>query len=124
MELLCQVLDSNLSTAGPIGNAATSNMSTDADDNQSGHTNLTLQDANLDPWNFIDWNKHVIVPTLCVLGIIGNVLNLVILGKRTREGEHVTYSLNVFTEFSKNRYSNLLPLVKKTKMIPHRGSSN
>ena len=89
MELFCQVLDPNVTIAGAIGSgvdAATGNISTEADASRSGHTNLTLQDANLEPWNFYDWNKHVIVPFLCVLGIIGNVLNLVILGKRTREG--------------------------------------
>ena len=90
MELFCQVLEPNVTIAGATGSgvdAFTGNMSTEADDSQSGHTNLTLQDANLDPWNFYDWNKQVIFPILCVLGIIGNVLNLVILGKRTREGE-------------------------------------
>ena len=94
MELFCQVLDPNVTITATIGSgvdAATGNISTEGDNSQSGLTNLTLQDANLDPWNFYDWNKQVIVPILCVLGIIGNVLNLVILGKRTREGEWVTY---------------------------------
>ena len=90
MELICQKLDPNVTIASAI--ATTGNVSTEADDNQADPTNFTLQHANLDPWNFYDWNKHVIVPILCVLGIIGNVLNLVILGKRTREGKCITYT--------------------------------
>ena len=52
----------------------------------SGAKNVTLKQTHLDPWDFHDWNKNVFIPALCAFGLIGNVLNLVILGKRIREG--------------------------------------
>ena len=86
MELVCDILDPNET---PIVEVAT-NSSREVEYTQTNNTydpiNFTLQQAHLDPWNFYDWNKHVIVPSLCVFGIIGNVINLIILGKRTKEG--------------------------------------
>ena len=48
--------------------------------------NITLLTSHLDPWDFHDWNRKVIVPFLCAVGILGNVLNLAVLGRRIREG--------------------------------------
>ena len=39
------------------------------------------------PWTFLEYSKHVLVPLLCVIGILGNLLNLSILGKRIKEGK-------------------------------------
>ena len=33
--------------------------------------NITLLTSHLDPWDFHDWNKNVVVPFLCTIGIIG-----------------------------------------------------
>ena len=92
MELICAFLDPNVTAADDSGIGTAENW---------GRNNVTYQEANHTPgsstpqhpaaalhpgWDFYDWNKHVIIPSLCVFGIIGNVLNLVILGKRTKEG--------------------------------------
>ena len=38
-------------------------------------------------WNFQDWYDNVLIPCLCVFGIMGNLFNLVIFGKKFKEGK-------------------------------------
>ena len=38
------------------------------------------------PWTFVDYSRHVLIPLLCIIGILGNLLNMSILGKRIKEG--------------------------------------
>ena len=51
--------------------------------------NITLLTSHLDPWDFYDWNKNVVVPFLCTIGILGNVLNIAVLGRRIHEGRSI-----------------------------------
>ena len=39
-----------------------------------------------DSWDYTDFTRKVAVPMLCTFGIVGNVLNIVILSVRIREG--------------------------------------
>ncbi len=66
------------------------------DDGGGGVPNATLDPATAtvdvavevpdSGWQFHDWSQNVFIPGLCCFGIIGNLLNLVILTKRIREG--------------------------------------
>ena len=37
-------------------------------------------------WDYTDFTRKVAVPMLCTFGIVGNVLNIIILSVRIREG--------------------------------------
>ena len=50
-----------------------------------------LQTAHMESWDILDWTNKVYVPTLCCLGIAGNLLNAAILSKRIREGNVTTF---------------------------------
>ena len=39
-----------------------------------------------DSWDYTDFTRKVAVPMLCTFGIVGNVLNIIILSVRIREG--------------------------------------
>ena len=48
-----------------------------------------LLDENVpDLWDFGDFTRKFAVPSLCAFGTIGNILNILILSKRIREGKH------------------------------------
>ena len=64
------------------------------DSNHSGDTNLTWKEEIGSEWDFQDWSKNVLIPALCAFGLIGNALNLVILGKHMKEG---VFLLNNFS---------------------------
>ena len=75
----------------------TSNISTSADINSDNvtyylsHGNVTNNITKLTEiytgWDYTDFTKKVAVPVLCLFGIIGNILNIVILSTRIREGK-------------------------------------
>ena len=48
-----------------------------------------------DNWDYTDYTRKIAVPLLCTFGILGNVLNTIILSARIREGKlaKLTYSL-------------------------------
>ncbi len=39
-------------------------------------------------WDFLDVSNKLLIPCLCFCGLVGNSLNLAILGKRLREGRN------------------------------------
>ena len=41
-----------------------------------------------DFWDYGDFTRKFAVPSLCAFGTVGNVLNILILSKRIREGKH------------------------------------
>ena len=61
--------------------------------------NITLLTSHLDPWDFHDWNKNMVVPFLCTIGIIGNVLNIAVLGRRIHEGRSRLFSFVITIDF-------------------------
>ena len=68
-----------------------------SDDNPlGGNVNHTFQEKHHVSWDFLDWNKKVIVPALCAFGLFGNALNLAILGKRIKEGLYFTILTRFF----------------------------
>lgn len=40
-------------------------------------------------WGFLEWIKELCIPAFCIIGIAGNVLNVIIFAKRIKEGNLV-----------------------------------
>ena len=62
-------------------------------DNESINNNQETTEEVVS-WTFLDYSRHVFVPLLCIIGILGNLLNMSILGKRIKEGKHLHLSLS------------------------------
>ena len=89
MEFLCALLDDkgqSLNDNIPNVTKSAPNETLMNKNNSTLTQNVTLLTSHLDPWDFHDWNKNVLIPLLCVIGIFGNLLNLAVLGKRIHEG--------------------------------------
>lgn len=92
MELLCPPSNINI-TEPKIDNYI------DADINSGNVTfylsydnvtrNLTKETESDTGWEYRDYVIKVAVPVLCAFGIIGNVLNIIILSTRIREGKQM-----------------------------------
>ena len=52
--------------------------------NYQRHDNFNQSLIN---WDYGDFTRQITVPFLCAFGIIGNILNILILSKRIREGK-------------------------------------
>ena len=95
MEWTCILLE-------PKGKSSLVQVNVSNADSSGGQSNLTTnfvtQGSLLDEqrdWDFRDWSNNVFVPFLCCFGIIGNALNLVILGKKMREGKSLVFSFSI-----------------------------
>ena len=54
---------------------------------ESAHPNQNIQNSVESTWDLTDYSKMVFIPFLCICGCVGNLLNLLILGMRIREGK-------------------------------------
>ena len=87
MEWICKLVDppqtqhteQNVSLWHLMNN--TGNNSSDPSDHPEP------QEEEVIPWTFLEYSTHVLIPLLCVIGILGNLLNMTILGKRIKEGK-------------------------------------
>ena len=52
----------------------------------SNTSNVTEQGKKLLEWDYGRVTRRYVIPLLCVFGIIGNILNVVILTKKIKEG--------------------------------------
>ncbi len=68
----------------PYDNLSADSIQDDAGSNQSNASIIPHDLA--DQWEFLDYQKLVFVPILCGFGVIGNLLNTIILSKKIREG--------------------------------------
>ena len=50
-------------------------------------SNISRHAKKLPEWNYGDFTRRIAIPSLCVFGIIGNILNVIILSKKIREGK-------------------------------------
>ena len=90
MEFLCPSEDLNTVNEGLQGYNVTVNRTIEVtlDDSTFRGVNTTSSEAPHDiHWNYGDFTRRFAVPSLCVFGMIGNVLNIMILSKRIREGK-------------------------------------
>ena len=58
-------------------------------------SNVTRLVGKHDDWNYGDFTRRIAIPSLCVFGIIGNILNVIILSKKIKEGKK-TYIIRYF----------------------------
>ena len=104
MHWLCSRLEPSTTVTPPeIWNSTVpplvfSNLSLDSSEIEGGSnlsTDVPMSHDTYDQWEFVDYQKLVFVPALCVCGVIGNLLNIIILTKKIREG---MYTLQVAIE--------------------------
>ena len=98
MEIICDLLDEvqrtpdNRSISETIkANQLIEFSNVSASPPSRSTQNITLLTSHLDLWDFHDWNKNVVVPFLCTIGILGNVLNIAVLGRRIHEGRSIYF---------------------------------
>ena len=53
----------------------------------SSTSNVTRQSEKLLEWDYGTFTRRIAIPLLCVFGIIGNILNGIILTKKIKEGK-------------------------------------
>ena len=53
----------------------------------SSTSNVTRQREKLPEWNYGTFTRRIAIPLLCVFGIIGNILNGIILTRKIKEGK-------------------------------------
>ena len=50
-------------------------------------SNLTRQGKKPAEWDYGTFTRRIAIPLLCIIGIIGNILNAIILTKKFKEGK-------------------------------------
>ena len=53
---------------------------------ENASNNVSSRRYEEESWDYTDFTKKVAVPMLCTFGIVGNMLNIIILSARIREG--------------------------------------
>ena len=53
----------------------------------SSTSNVTRQGEKLPEWDYGTFTRRIAIPLLCVFGIIGNILNGIILTRKIKEGK-------------------------------------
>ena len=76
----------SLSLLSLINNTAMNNTSGAPGGGATGPEPQQQQQHEVMSWTFLEYSTHVLIPLLCVIGILGNLLNMTILGKRIKEG--------------------------------------
>lgn len=66
-------------------------------------SNLTRQGKKLLEWDYGTFTRRIAIPLLCIIGIIGNILNAIILTKKIKEGKTSNVRLDN-CHFQINRY--------------------
>ena len=82
MELLCPVSDKNLTVSGFVNSTE---LTTNATSYQNNITTAKTPYVDIS-WDYNDFTRKVAVPALCTFGVIGNILNIIILSTRVKEG--------------------------------------
>lgn len=86
------IISDNISTQHPYNSTNPTYQSITSASDQGEYTS---DKQNSLPWDFMDYSNKIVIPCLCVFGLIGNFLNLVILGKRIREGKkNICFSMS------------------------------
>ena len=87
MELFCPLLEANKTDRILHGYNVnnTNNSSIGMDSKEDSLPGLNASDL----WDYGDFTRKFAVPSLCVFGTVGNVLNILILSKRIREGKSI-----------------------------------
>ena len=86
MELFCPLAEVN-KTDNILGGYNLNNSVNSSIGMDSKEDSLLGSNAS-DLWDYGDFTRKFAVPSLCVFGTIGNVLNILILSKRIREGKN------------------------------------
>ena len=88
MELFCPLLEANKTDRilqGYKDGNNNVNSSIGMDSKEDSLLGLNASDL----WDYGDFTRQFAVPSLCVFGTIGNVLSILILSKRIREGKNI-----------------------------------
>ena len=85
MELLCPVRDTNLTVSGFVKVTEVTPNATSYQNNVTSTTTAMTPYADVS-WDYNDFTRKVAVPALCTFGVIGNILNIIILSTRVKEG--------------------------------------
>ena len=85
MELLCPVSNTNLTVSELINGTEIVPNTTIYQSNMTTSTTARTPHGDTS-WDYNDFTRKVAVPGLCTFGVIGNVLNIIILSTRVKEG--------------------------------------
>ena len=86
MELFCPLREDN--ETGKILQGHNLNNSVNSSIGMDSREDSLLGLNASDFWDYGDFTRKFAVPSLCIFGTIGNVLNILILSKRIREGKN------------------------------------
>ncbi len=85
MSYVCAVLLGNFNVSIDPSETKTYNVVKVTTESITHHQHV--QDyTSRNAWDFTDYSKNVLIPILCICGCVGNLLNLLILGMRIKEG--------------------------------------